>query len=62
LLWANIFIRIVAGVVTDLSIGTGAIPTATSGPVIAITYGISIALIVMFALALRRADELPAGA
>lgn len=35
--------------------------SAPSGPVIAITYGISVALIVMFALALRMAYALPAG-
>jgi hypothetical protein len=63
LLWANILIRIGAGVLTGLEIAAGAIPITTlGGPAIAITFGISIALIAMFALALRKADELPAGA
>jgi hypothetical protein len=62
LLWANILIRIAAGVLTGLEIAAGVLPVTTFGGPAAVTYLTSIALIVMFGLALRRAYAFPAGA
>jgi hypothetical protein len=54
LLWGNIFIRVAAMVVNFWELAVGQIPSGAAGffPVLA---AINLALIVMFALALRRA-------
>ena len=55
LLWGNIFIRAVEMVVNVWEIASGLIVTTMGGASLAATLGLNIALIVMFALALRRA-------
>ena len=55
LLWGNIFIRAVEMVVNVWEIAAGLIVTTMGGASLAATLGLNIALIVVFALALRRA-------
>lgn len=54
LLWGNIFIRVAAMAVNSWELVTGQIPSAAA-PLFPFLIGINIALIIMFALALRRA-------
>jgi len=55
LLWGNIFIRAVEMVVNVWELAAGLILTTMGGASLAATLGLNVALIVMFALALRRA-------
>jgi hypothetical protein len=55
LLWGNIFIRAVEMVVNVWEIAAGLLVTTMGGASLAATLGLNTALIVIFALALRRA-------
>jgi hypothetical protein len=55
LLWGNIFIRAVEMVVNVWEIAAGLLVTTMGGASLAATLGLNIALIAMFALAVRRA-------
>jgi hypothetical protein len=54
LLWGNIFLRVGAIVVNGWEFATGQLP-GVSGATLAVLIAITVALVVVFALALRRA-------
>jgi len=58
LLWGNIFIR-VAGMVVNLWEISAGIISGASGTTIAAAIGVNIALVIVFAVALRRASSAP---
>lgn len=55
LLWGNIVRPAASLIVNGWEIAAGIIPSSVIGPVAVATFGVDITLIVMFALALRRA-------
>jgi hypothetical protein len=61
LLWGNIFIRVAAMAVNGWELAAGIIPTtaltAFGGLLVPVAFGPNIALIIMFALALHRGQE-----
>lgn len=54
LLWANIIIRVVAAAVNGLEFAAGVLPATLSSGLVVAVFGLNTAVIVMFALALRR--------